>query len=165
MNLVKALSSQIDSLGRRIIKFIRFGKDDVQTAIEASPYGIDSNAIKDLVAVYSETSEKGSPIIIGWLNKNQLAGKGELRMYSTDANGQQKFYTWLKNDGTMELGGNVDNAVRYAALDTAIQGFKIDIQAELVKIQTGLTGIGGVYVPGVLSVDLSAAKINEIKTL
>ena len=69
------------------------------------------------------------------------------------------------DDSFLELMGNSDNAVRYSPLDTELQLFKDAIQGELTKIQTAITGLGGVYVPGTLSLDISGAKIDEIKTI
>lgn len=118
-----------------------------------------------MVAIYAETGTKGNEVIIGYINKNQIADVGEFRTFSTDADGAVKFYIHQKNDGTCLLGGDADNAVRYQKLDDGLQQFKNLITAELVKIQTGITGVGGAYSPGTLTVDISQSKINEIKTL
>ena len=165
MNLVKVISTQYDSFQKRMIKVLRFGKSDVQTPHEAAPYGVDSNPIKDMVAVFSETLEKGKPVIVGYLNKNQLAEPGEIRHFSTDSNGNLKFYTWLKSDGTMEIGGNVDNMVRHAKLDLALQQQVNLINTELAKISAAVAVAGGSYVVAPISLDISPAKIDEVKTL
>lgn len=161
---VKTISTEIDNLTRRVIKFLRFGRGDVQTSLQVSPYGVDSNPIKDFTAIYAETGEKGKTVIIGYINRNQLAEVGEYRIFSTDASGNMQTYIWLKNDGTMQIGGDVDNMVRYAALNMELQNFKSAIQSELTKIATGITGAGGSYTPGTLNLDLSSARIDEIKT-
>jgi hypothetical protein len=49
------------------------GKSDVRECIEVSPYGIDSNPIKDMIALYGPTGENGKDVIIGYLNKNRTA--------------------------------------------------------------------------------------------
>jgi hypothetical protein len=164
MYITKVISSKIEK-AKRIIKFIRLGKDDVQTSMEIGPYGIDSNPIKDMQAIYGETSIKGETVIIGYINKNQMAQPGELRLYSTDANGQEKFVVWLKNDGlngSLQLGGVADNLVRYNALDAGLQAYVLLINAELAKIATATAGA---YVPAFPPLNISASKINEIKTL
>lgn len=165
MNLTKVISTEIDSLTRRLIKVLRIGKSDVRTPFEAVPYGIDSSPIKDMVAVYSETAEKGKDVIVGYLNKNQLADVGENRMYATDANGNLKLYVWLKADGTMELGGTTDNAVRYQKLSDATTAYQNKIITELGKISAAIALLGGSYTVGDATFDISQAKINEIKTL
>jgi hypothetical protein len=165
-NFVKVISSAIDNLHRRVVKFYRLGKSDVQTAIEAGPYGIDSNPIKDLIAVYAETGEKGKTVIVGYLNKNQLAAAGEVRLYSTDAAGEQQFYIWLKNTGICEIGGAGDFLVRYNELETAFN-----------ELQSKFNTFANSYTPGSPSTlgtpptvspstaDITKAKITEIKTL
>lgn len=165
ITLTKIVSTSIDNINRRIVKFLRFGKSDVQTSFESMPYGIDSNPVKDLIAIYAPTSEKGKTVIIGYINKNQLADVGEIRLFSTDTDGAEKFYVFLKNDGTIEIGGTVDNAVRYQKLDDGLQNFKTQIQTELGKIQTGIIAGGGAYTPATLSLNISNAKIDEVKTL
>jgi hypothetical protein len=147
---------------QREIKVLQFG---AKTADECAPFGEDSNPLKDMIAVYAETAEVGEPVIIGYLNENQLAAVGEKRLYSLKPDGSLSFYTWLRNNGTMELGGNAHNLVRYEPLNNALQSLVNKINAELVKIQTGLTAVGGVYAPAPVSVDVSASKINEIKSL
>lgn len=164
INLVKVISSAFDSVKRRIVKGYAMGTSDVRTAFEASPYGIDSNPIANMRAIYAETAVKGQPVIIGYVNKNQLADVGENRIYATDKDGNLKFYIWQKADGTVEIGGTADNAVRYTPLNTGLQDFITLLQAELVKIAAGITGVGGSYAPGTMSIDISASKIDEIKT-
>lgn len=165
MNLTKVLSTDFNGLKQRIIKILRLGNTDVQTAKEASSYGVDSNPIAEMRAIYARTSDNSETFIIGYINKNQLAAVGEMRLYSTDANGALKFYTWLKNDGTYEMGGNADNAVRYAKLNTALEEEVNKINTELGKIATAIAAVGGTYTVAPVSVDISAAKIDEIKTL
>lgn len=162
----KTLSTSIDNLKRRIVKALRFGKSDVQTSLEVGPYGIDSNPIKDMVAIYAESAIKGDTVIIGYITKNKIAGIGELRTYSTDVNGVEKFYTWLKNDGSLELGGNIHNLVRYSTLNTSLQSEVNLINVELGKIAAAINAIApGAYVPTPISINIDSSKINEIKTL
>jgi len=165
MNFVKINSASIDKLGRRVLKFLRLGKSDVQTALEAMPFGVDAVPTKDMVAVYAPTSEAGKTIIIGYLNKKQLAKIGEHRTYSTDESGTVVFSIYQKNDGTCEIGGSTDNMCRYAPLNTAMNTLANSINAELAKIATSITGVGGAYLPSTITIDVSGVKINEIKTL
>jgi hypothetical protein len=130
----------------------------------AAPYGIDSNPIKDMIAIYAPTEEKGKTIIVGYVNKNHVADIGELRLFSTNSSGVVQSYVWIKNTGIIELAGNTDNAVRYAALNTALTAHNNAVQAELIKIQTAITGLGGAYVNIPVTINISSAKINEIKT-
>lgn len=177
MQLAKTISTSIDSLKRRVVKILRFGLSDTLTPIQVAPYGVDSVPIKDMVAVYSETSEKGKSVIIGYLNKNALAGVGEYRTFSTDASGVLKFYIWQKANGTCEIGGNTHNLVRYTPLNAGLQTEVGLINQNLNAIAANLSLLNAYvnglvpgtvptpYVPVAVSLDISAAKINEIKTL
>jgi len=164
MQLTKVISTSIDKVSRRLVKILRFGNNDVQEPFQANNFGVDSNPIAGMVAVYSATSENGANVIVGYLNKNQMANPGEIRIFSTDSDGNLKTYLWLTADGEIKIGGDIDNAMRYSPLKDELDNFKTQIQAELVKIATGITGVGGAYVPGTLTIDISGAKINEIKT-
>lgn len=164
MQFVKISDTVLDSIGRRIVKLLRFGKVDVQTTMQINAFGFDSHPVKDMIAVYSATNENGKAVIIGYLLKDQVAAIGESRMYSTDEDGVLKTYLHLKNDGTILLRGDTHNLVRYTPLNQGAQDFKTLVQAELTKIQTAITGLGGAYVSGTLTIDISGSKIDEIKT-
>ena len=62
-----------------------------------------------------------------------------------------------------ELEGNTHNLVKHTPLDTALQTFKTALQVELGLIATGIAAGGGSYTPGVLTIDISGAKVNELK--
>lgn len=165
MNLVNLDSFSFDIAKRRILKFLRFGRGDVQTAREAGPFGIDSGPRKGMIAVYSPTAEKGKTVILGYINLNQLAAVGETRIFSTDENGELKTQIWLKNTGVIEIGGETDWMVRYSALETAFN-----------ELQQKWNDFASAYVPGSPSVtgapatlaqstaDISSAKIDNIRT-
>jgi hypothetical protein len=174
MDITKTISTQLDSLKNRVVKVLRFGKTDIRTAKEAAPYGTDSNPIKGMTAVYAQTSNKRDRVIVGYLNKNQLADVGEHRIFSTDSNGDLQFYVWLKSDGTMQLGGNEKHLARFEELKSGFDALREDHNALLqeFKVHThpGVTtgaGVTGVPVstssPSTASIDDS--KIAEIKTL
>jgi len=177
LSLIKVISTDLDDAGKRIIKFLRFGrKDDIQTALQAAPHGIDSNPVKDLIAIYAPTNEKGETVIIGYLNKNQLAEIGEIRTYSTDENGEIKFYTWLKNDGTMELGGNSKNLTRFQELESGFNQLRDDHNDLVNAFNTHMhptagSGPPSIPTPGTgipaqpSTASIEDAKIEEIKSL
>lgn len=169
----KLISTSIDDLKRRVCKVLRFGNSDVQTALEVTAYGIDSNPIKDMIAIYGETSVKGQVVIIGYLNKNQKAEPGELRLFSTDANGAEKGYIWLKNDGIAEILGNSNFAVKYKELEKAfndLQKSHNDFLAEYQK-HTHLTNFPVITTAPPVSTqvpdqaDITKAKNEKIKTI
>jgi len=174
MNFVKVDSFSIDSLARRVVKFLRLGKSDTQTSFEVGPFGVDGAPLKDWIAVYAPTGEKGKTAIIGYINKNQQAAAGELRLYSLDDDGEEQIYIWLKKTGVIELGGTDDNAVRYSKLAEAFNELKEDFNTLVTTYNghkhTGVTAgpgsTGTTPSAGVSSnADITPAKINEIKTL
>ncbi len=147
--------------GRRILKVFEFG---AKTGDVVAPFGDDSAPLKDMVAIFGQTSVKGESVVIGYINKNQIAQPGEKRIFSLDSDGNLSFAIHLKGDGTCEIGGNTDNAVRYAELNTALQQQVTDINTELGKISAAIGLLGGSYVVDPIALDASAAKIDEIKT-
>jgi hypothetical protein len=148
MKIVHVLSTSISDLNKRVVKFLGLGKRDIQTSDEANPYGLDSNPTKGSIAIYSETSEKGQTVILGYLNKNQLAGVGEFRMFSTDDDGTLKFYVWLKSTGIIEIGGDSNYAVKFNELKTEFNKLKSDHNDLIQKWNSFCTS----YVPGSPSV-------------
>ncbi|MCE3278029.1 MAG: hypothetical protein K0S44_220 [Bacteroidetes bacterium] len=173
LTLVKILSNEVNSYLQRVLKFRRFGLSDVQTAIEAAPFGTDGNVPKDWIAVYGPTATKGEAVIIGYLNKNQMAKVGELRHYSTDADGNEKFYTWLRNDGTYEIGGDTNWAVKFNELKTEFNKLKDDYNNHIneynLHIHSGgtVSGSTGTTTPSTnINVsNIDNAKNDKIKTI
>lgn len=162
-NIVKTDSFSLDNLKRRIIKFL-LRATDTQTGRECAPFGVDAGPVKGMQAIYAPTQNRGESVIIGYINTNQLAAVGELHLYSTNSNGTEQFRIKLKNDGNCELGGNADNAVRFAPLKQGLQNHNTQVLAELNKISTAIAALGGIYTVGSVSVDIDNAKLTNIKT-
>lgn len=120
----------------RYIKITRYSDRDVLTAYEASPAGLDSNPGNPVTALYVETSVNSDTAILGYFQKNRKAAPGEFRTYSTDRNGEEKTYTWLKADGTIEIGGDTDHMVRYSKLEEAYNQLKEDHDALVSDLNT-----------------------------
>jgi hypothetical protein len=163
MQLVKTISTDFDKLKHRIVKFLRFGMNDHQTSKQAAPYGVDSNPIKDMIAVYSATSETGNSVILGYLNKDMVAEPGEIRLFSTETDGGLKAVVFLKKNGHIWLNGAADNLVRYNKLNQNIQAFAGSINAELVKINTAILALGGTYQIQHVTVDIQESKVESVK--
>lgn len=136
ITLGKIISTEFDNLKRRLIKITRFGKSDVQTPMEGMPFGIDSNPTKDMIALYAESAEKGKAYIVGYILKNHKADVGELRLYATDAQGAEKGYAWLKKDGTLELLGDTNFAVKYTEMKAEFDKLKKSHNDLLTEYQT-----------------------------
>lgn len=165
INFTKVISTTIDNLNMRLVKVFRLGLSDVQEPTESGPFGIDSNPVKDMIAVYAKTGEKGDTVIIGYLNKKQIAEIGETRIYSTDTNGNVQIAIHLKNDGTAEVGGTGDNLVRYKPVEDLVSEINQFLNQQLPLIAAGITAGGGSYSPGVANFNISNAKIDELETI
>ena len=169
----KLLSTSLDDLKRRIAKILVTGLKDVRTAPEAAPYGTDSNPIDGMTAIFAETGQKGKQVVVGYLNKNLMAAKGEHRIFSTDSNGELKFYIWLHSDGTCDFGGNANHLTQYEALKAAFDQLKTDfnnlVSVYNTHVHSGVTTGSGSSGPTPnsgtsSSADMSGAKLDNLKT-
>ena len=148
-------------LGKRILKVQQFG---AKSANEVSPFGVDANPIKGMTAIYAETSNNSETVVIGYINENQLANRGEVRLYSVDENKALKSFIWLKNDNTIEFNGNSYSSVRFEPLKQGINNKDILINAELAKIATAINAIApGSYVPGNITTNVDSAKNEDLR--
>lgn len=175
INLVKVISTEI-AKARRIIKVLRLGKSDVQTAHQVSPFGTDSNPIPNLRAIYMKSGTKGDTFVVGYINVQQIMDTGEHRIFSTDEDGNLSIDIRLRNDGTMEIGGDDDNMVRFSKLKDAYDQLKSDFDTHVAIYNTHIHPFIGLAagVPGFTTSptttdsasigDISGAKIDNIKT-
>jgi hypothetical protein len=163
MQISNVISTAFDSTKRLLVKVRRFGKSDIQTPYQSAPFGIDSNPIKGMKAVYSATSEAGKNVIIGYLNENQLSDTGETRIYSVDENGGLKTYIWVKKDGTIEIGDNSSFATKYTELKSGLDAMVNIINQNLPLIAAGIATAGGSYTPISVTLDISASKNTKVK--
>lgn len=150
--------------GRRVAKVVQFG---TKTADVISSFGDDSNPLPETIAIYANTSEVGDDIIIGYLNANQIAEIGEKRIFSLRDDGTLSFSIHLKNDGTCEIGGDTDFAVRYSELETAFNELKGKVNDLIQNYNTHSHAANGGAPPASpatpSSADITTAKIDEIK--
>lgn len=125
-------------------------------------------------AIYGATQVNGRPVIIGYINPNVLADTGETRLYSTNAAGVLKNYLWLKNDGTIEIGGSDDFMVRFSKLKEVTDELQNDLTTlkNVFSTWTPVSNDGGAalklaaatWYGTPISKDINEAKIAEIKT-
>ena len=147
--------------GKRILKVQQFG---AKSANEVAPFGVDSNPIKGMTAIYAETSNNSETVVIGYINENQLANSGEIRLYSVDENKALKSFIWLKNDNTIEFNGNAYSMVRFEPLKQGINNKDNLINIELAKIATAINAIvPGSYIPGNITTNIDSAKNEDLK--
>ncbi len=150
--------TRVKQAAKAFIKVLRYGKNDVQTALPAMPWGIDSKPVKNELAIYAKTGNNAEPVIIGYI-KNFEGAEGETRIYATDTDGNDVFDIKLKGDGTCEIGGDSDNMVRYSDLNNELQSFVSNLNTQL---SSALSGIPYTWLD--VTLDISDSKIDEIKT-
>lgn len=159
--LTKYFSSIFEN-GKRIIKSKGMG-DSAMTTKECYPFGFDSQALEGWTAVYAETSNRDEAVVVGYINKNQLAAAGESRMYAVGSSGEAVAFVHCKATGTLELNGNEFEAVRFLPLDQALQAQNLLIIAELQKIATSIGLLGGSYIPGTVTINIQPSKSPTVK--
>lgn len=176
MKVVKVISTTNNDLDQLLTKILKSGRSDVQEVATASIPGVDSNPVKDEIALYEITDVNGENFVIGFLLKNRQALPGEVRIYCTDEQGAEQQYIWLKQNGEIHFGGDAGNLTRYQELETAFNQLKNDFN-DLVSAfnsHTHPTPSGAsstpTPVPSVIpatpsSADITGAKIDEFKTL
>ena len=160
MITLSKLKSVAIEQGQRILKVMQYGP---KTANECGPFGLDSSPLPEYTAIYSETANAGESLIIGYIQKNQIAQQGEARLFSLDSKGLLKAEIFCKADGTIILNGGGFSAVRYENLNSELQQLKTDMNTELLKVQTAITTLGGTYANVPLNLDLITAKSDTIK--
>ena len=187
-NVIKILDTLIEN-GRRIMKFRRKGRDDIQTAKTLSPFGFESAPVNDTFGLHIETSTLNQSYCVGYINEEPITEPGESRIYSTNSSGEEQIAFHFKADGTVEMGGDADNAVRFSELKTGFDQLKADFNA-LVNSYNALVTAYNAHVhpvpfadviapsggsqslptpasgsPGVTSAaTIDASKIDELKT-
>lgn len=163
MILGKIISTAIEK-GMLIVKILGFGGKDIKTVYNLLPFGIDCNIPKGYRGVYADTGIDGEKVLIGIINNNVAANPGEIRIFATNNSGVEQIAVYLRNDGTCEIGGNADNLVRYAKLNTAMQSQTTLLNTELGKIQTAIQALGGTYAKQNVILNISEAKITNLKS-
>lgn len=165
--------------GKRILKVFQFG---AKTAKVAGDYGDDSNPIDNMTAIYANTSVDSEPVIIGYINTQQIAQKGEKRIFSQKSNGDLAFEIHLKNDGSCEIksaesdavitlstngdikiNGDAFSAVRFQNLQASLQQLDQQINQQLTLIASGITSAGGAYTPTPVQTDISSSESETVK--
>ena len=167
MNIIGRTISTFVTNAVRQVKIYALGRS-VRTPYQVAAYGIDSNPIENMQAIFAPTSNSNTPgVIIGYINTGALAAIGEARMFSTDNNGNFKANIWCRNDGTILLGAdNVpadynDFLVKFNELQTSI----LNLQTAL-NSHTHATGAGESAPPTIpFTIDISSAKAVNLKTV
>ncbi len=158
----------------RILKALRRIKSrfsgDSHESVQVAPFGDDSCPPKGIKGVKARTSTDALQVVLGYFNRNNKSGTGEKRLFSVKENGEEGFYIYFKKDGTCELGGTVDFAVRYNELKTGFDQLKSDYNALVDQYNAHVHTVSGSTTLVTTSqgtkseADISNSKIAQIKT-
>lgn len=166
--LMTLLSSYLKDK-KRTLTLNGAGRGDTRTANECAPAGTDAVPVKNMTAIYLTTDNSEVPVVVGYLNTQQLAAAGEHRLFSMDADGNPVYNIWLKADGTCYMGTSTNIAsyteygVKHTALSTALAAHTAQINANLAAIATAITALGGTYAPITVTMDISGARVNSLR--
>lgn len=154
------IRSSVIEAGKRILKVEQFG---AKTAKEAYPFGFDSVPPDGFTAIYAETTNKDSSVIVGYINKNQLAEVGGSRMYAIGSSGDVVSFVYARASGVLELNGSAFSSVRFQSLKIAIDNNDALINAELSKIALAIGALGGSYIVSNVSTNLLNTESATVK--
>ena len=124
------------------------------------PPGIASAPTEEDQVIELELKPGGRVVLVTHNYKvNIEVSAGETIVYSTDANGGTvKAQVALDNNGNVSINGDSKRLVTYAELNTALQGLITAINAEFA------TKYSAAGAPGTLTLDISAAETQTVKT-
>ena len=159
---ISTVKSTIVDAGKRIVKILRLGRSDVQTSNESMPFGVDANPLKGMTAIQVETGVKGKTIVIGYVNTEQLAKVGEIRIFAADSTGVKSF-VHCKANGNVHVNGEINTAVAFVPLNAVLQKLSVDINANLTAIAASIATPGLPYAPVPVVIDASPAQVQSVK--
>lgn len=164
--------SRVKSATKEFIKVLVYGRNDVRTADNVAPHGIDSKPVENDLAIYAKTNNSAQSVIMGYLKNFTKTKAGETRLFATDSDGAELFEIFMKLDGICYFGGESDFMVRYSELETAYNQLKDDHNSLVDAFNIHVHASNGVIatpvpnkIPAIPSSgDISGAKIDNIKT-
>lgn len=147
---------------------------EIITALRFSPPGEDGAPLPGDMGFFVRDNSLNGRVLVGVIDKNNepQATAGERRLYARDQDGNIVSFVWLKSDGTLELNGNADFAVRFNELKTAFDALKTSFNNLVTNynlhahtgVQTGAGTSAGPNVPGFqTTADIDPAKVSEVK--
>lgn len=154
----RTITTNRDGSGDRVMLQVQItNSDDIQTVEYVSLPGQDENPINGSRVYIIEVSDSYKIGIAVDDGVTPAMETGEKRLYSlSDAGVIQAFIKLLKT-GIIEINGDADFAVRFTALEAQMQILVTDINAAFATKVNGSGAAGG------LVLDLSSAKVSEVK--
>lgn len=150
----------------RVIKATMRAGENVLAELFA-PAGDDSPPLPGDMGFFADNSQTGGRSCLGAIDQvnEPLAAPGERRLYARDANGAPVVVIWLKADGTLELNGDADNAVRFSELKTAFDQLQSDFNLHTHSVPGVFAGAfsATATAPTDSTADIDPAKVDEVK--
>lgn len=154
-----SIAKNKDGDKNRILLQVEMLEDDIRTVELMPGSGEDYNPAIGSRVFVADAEESSQIGIETTDNLEPETDPGEKEIYSTDNPVTTKLARLkLNSAGEIELNGNADNAVRWSELNTALQTLVTAINAALATKDDGSGSAG------TLTLDLSLAKIDEVKT-
>jgi len=165
--LIKGSSYRVnrDGSGKKLLLEVEItDPDDIQTVELMTQAGDDINPPDNSRVTIIKIGSAWKIAIASddGIAPDETLNKGERKIYASDGTDIKSFINWLVN-GNVQINGSGDFAVRYDALSTILDTLATDINTELGKIATAITGLGGSYTVSPISINASSAKIETIE--
>lgn len=142
---------------RRLLRVIISDPEDVQTVEWMGATGRDSGvAAGDSVLIGTVGSTKFAFAADDRIKPESLAG--EERIYSRQGDAKAAEII-LRTNGDVEINGDNDFAVSFNKLEIILTQLAADLNAEFTKIAAAVPS----YTPATISVDLTPAKVVDVK--
>jgi phage gp45-like len=125
---------------------------DIQTIELRNQYGEDNNPVNGSQVLIIDIGSAFKMAIAAEDGITPSMNPGEKKIYSVSGAAIAAFINFLAS-GNIEINGNSDFAVRFNALNTALQTMLTSLNADIVSA-------GGA---GSTTLDLSGAKVNTVK--
>lgn len=159
MSIISTIKSATLASGKRMLQYLGMGKLPY-TAAEYMPWGVDSAPVNNVRALTAETENRNSRVVTGYENVSQKAAPGEFRCYATDVDGNVVVDIYLRNNGTIEAGGNTNHLTQWEALNTALNSYFSSLNTAITE---GVATAGGSYTPPTSPFNMDGAKTNNFK--
>ena len=154
----RTITTNRDGTNQRVMLQVQMtNPDDIQTVEYVSLPGQDENPIDGSRVFILEVGDSYKIAIAVDDGVTPAMATGEKRLYSvSDAGAIQAFINLLKS-GIIEINGDADFAVRFTALEAQMQLMVMAINAAFATKINGSGAAGGIVL------DLSTAKVDEVK--
>lgn len=141
--------------------------------LETKGQNTDDGELYHLPGVYSKPHEDESGVVAQVGNDNIVIAthnykldkdvdKGNILLYSIDSTGTVKGSCLLNQNGEFIVNDGSRSAVAFDKLKEGFDKLVSDYNAELIKIQAGITSAGGAYTPTSSTASVDDSEVSEV---